>query len=278
MYEHFSAYHRVFVSDANGVRMLKFERNRQSSMSLADPFETDIEYVGYFHLALAFKRDITRVLVIGLGGGTIVKRMWRDYPWMRIDAVEIDPEIVEIAYELFALPRDERIRVFVGDGRDFLAESAEEYDLVIVDAFDDDRVPQRLLTEEFMRIAHDHLAADGVLAYNFIGALYGPRSKPFRSLHRTAGNVWRGLTVFAVGLGDDIADTTRNLILFATERRFPHDELFDLIENRVGGLVSVPHFEHFADDLYQGAIRRGDVPLIIDGPLPTRRHTHHRRR
>lgn len=273
MYEHISAYHRLFVSDVNGVRMLKFERNRQSSMSLDDPFETDIEYVGYFHLALAFNRDIKRVLVIGLGGGTVVKRMWRDYPWMRIDAVEIDPEVVRIAYGLFALPEDERLRVFIGDGRDFLTDNPDAYDLIIVDAFDDDQVPHRLLTEEFMMLAHDHLAENGVLAYNFIGALYGPRSKPFRSLHRTAGNIWRGLTVFAVGLGDDAADNTRNLLLFATEKRLAHDELLASIESRVGGMVTVPAFERYGEDLYQGSIRRGDVPLITDAPPPSR-HGH----
>ena len=96
MYEHTSAFHRLRVTDDNGVRLLKFERNQQSSMHLDDPFETDIEYVGYFHIALAIQPAIERVLVIGLGGGTLVKRMWRDYPEMRIDAVEIDPDVAEV--------------------------------------------------------------------------------------------------------------------------------------------------------------------------------------
>ena len=159
-------------------------------MALDDPFETDIEYVDYFHIALAVRPDAARTLVLGLGGGSIVKRMWRDYPAMHIDAVEIDAEVVDIAREYFALPEDPRIRIAVDDGRAFLSACEETYDIVIVDAFDDDRMPRHLMTEEFMRDVRERLSPGGVVAYNVIGSLHGPLSKPFRSLCRTVSNVW----------------------------------------------------------------------------------------
>ena len=59
-----SAYHRLTITDNEGVRLLKFERNRQSSMLLADPFETTIEYVDYLHITLAVKPDAARTLVV----------------------------------------------------------------------------------------------------------------------------------------------------------------------------------------------------------------------
>lgn len=62
-------------------------------MYLDAPFETDFDYPAYLHLTVAVKPDAARVCMIGLGGGTVAKRMWRDYPWMRIDAVEVDPQI-----------------------------------------------------------------------------------------------------------------------------------------------------------------------------------------
>ena len=90
-----SPYRRLRVSDDNGVRMLKFDRNQQSSMHLDDPFATDIEYVSYLHVTVAVKPDPARALVIGLGGGSIVKQLWRDHPDLHIDAVELDPEVLE---------------------------------------------------------------------------------------------------------------------------------------------------------------------------------------
>lgn len=265
-----SAFHRLRVTDDRGVRLLKFERNQQSSMHLDDPFETDIEYVGYLHLTLAVVPEPARVLVIGLGGGSLVKRMWRDYAPVHVDAVEIDPEVVEVARGLFELPDDERIRVVVGDGRAFVDTCAERYDIIVVDAFDDDRIPRPLTTEEFMRTCRDLLAPGGVIAYNVIGSVYGPHSKHFRSLHRTARNVWPRIWSFPVGIAEDARDQTRNIVMLATDAELDDEELLSRIVSRVDGRVSVPGFELMAEDLYRGRVRSGDVPLLLD-PHPAAR-------
>lgn len=273
MYEFSSPFHEIKVADNNGTRLLKFERNQQSSMRLDDPFESDIEYVAYFHLALAIQPAAKRALVIGLGGGSVVKRMWRDYPQMRLDAVEIDSEVVAVAYELFELPRDERIRVVVGDGREFMRDVAETYDIVIVDAFDDDHVPPHLLTEEFLREVRDHLAEDGVVAVNLIGSVHGDHSKPFRSFYRTVSNVWRNVWLFSVGLwanGPIQLASGCNIVLFASDAELTVEELLLRIAKRVDGRVSVKGFGGFGKDLYQGEIRSGDVPLLTDPPTRKR--------
>lgn len=264
MYECDSPYHHISVTDTGSLRVLQFERNRQSSMYLDDPFETDFEYPGYFHLSLAVKPDAARTLVIGLGGGTVVKRMWRDYTRMRIDAVELDPVVVDVARRYFALPRSARIRVFVGDGREYLATTTETYDIVVVDAFDDDRIPRPLMTEEFLRSVRDRLSPGGVVAYNCIGSIDGGRSRAFRSFHRTVSNVWRQVWTFTVN--DGVHSEDSNIVLLATDSALSTDELTDRIGDRVGGLVTVPAFELFADDLFLGAIRTGDVPLLLDEP------------
>jgi spermidine synthase len=278
MYEHDSAFHRLKVSDHNGVRSLRFERNHQSSMSLSDPFATDIEYVGYLHLTLAVKPDAENALVIGLGGGTVVKQMWRDYPSMHIDAVEIDADVVEVAREFFDLPEDERLVVFLGDGREFVECSPDLYDIVIVDAFDDDHVPRHLLTEEFLREVRDHLCHDGVIAYNFIGSLHDGNSRAFRSLYRTVSNVWRQVWVFTVTHTCGAIDGTGNIVMLATDRREPPDALLERIASRVDGLVKVPGFERFGEDLHRGSVRAGDVPLLVDEPACRRRHQSRERR
>lgn len=264
MYTHDSAYHRITVKDVGHLRYLQFERNRQSSMYLDAPFDTDMEYPSYLHLTVAVKPDAARMLAIGLGGGTVVKRFWRDYLEMRVDAVELDAEVVDVAREFFALPDDERIRVFVADGRGFLESADSTYDIVIVDAFDDDRVPRPLITEEFMRIARDHMAEDGVIAYNFIGASEGERSKPFRSLYRTLSNVWR--TVWAFYVNDGVEADDSNFVLLATDAPLTTDELLERVWDRVGGRVTVPAFHLFGTDLVTEPIRTADVPIIVDPP------------
>ncbi len=268
VYEVTTPYHTVTVGDIGARRYLRFEHNRQSSMYLDDPFSTDFEYPSYFHIAIALAPEANRTLAIGLGGGTVVKRMWRDYPDMRIDAVEVDAEVVGIARRFFALPDDPRIRVVVDDGRRFLEAPGGVYDIVIVDAFDDDRVPLPLTTEEFLRATRARMSEGGVIVYNAIGSLSGRYSRPFRSLYRTLSNAWRHVWVFRVDEGVEAEGS--NLIVLASDAEVSTEALLARIADRVGGRVTVPAFHLFGDDLVRGGIRTGDVPMLVDPPASRR--------
>lgn len=269
-YLHASAHHTIRVADNDGVRTLRFERNQQSSMHLDDPFETDIEYVGYLHLAVAVRPQPRRALVIGLGGGTLVKQLWRDHPGLHIDAVDIDAEVVEVARELFGVPDDPRISVYVSDGRAFLEASIEEYDIIAVDAYDDDHMPLQMTTEEFMLLARGALGAEGAIAYNVIGAVSGMLSKPLRRLHKTASNVWRHVWLFRVASMTAGTTGPENVVLLASDADLTEQELLSRIADRVGGTVSVRGFEDFGEHLYRGKLRTGDVAILIDPPRRSR--------
>jgi len=258
-----SGFHRLRVTDNDGVRLLKFERNQQSSMHIDDPFATDMEYVGYLHITVAVVPEPKRALVIGLGGGTVVKQLWRDHPELSIETVELDPEVIEVAHALFAVP-SERIEIICGDGREALNLLPHTYDIVIVDAFDDDHVPRHLTTEEFMREARSSMTEEGAIAWNVFGAVYGPRSKTFRSMYRTARNVWRNVWVFPVRQSVNPSDETRNIVMVASDANLTPDQLLERIATRALGRVSSPGFERLGEEFYTGAVRSGDVPLLLD--------------
>jgi spermidine synthase len=277
MFETTTKYHRLRVTEDRGVRLLRLDRSPQSSMKVDDPFDTDFEYPQYLHLALALNPTASRTLVIGLGGGTIVKQMWSAYPDMRIDAVEIDLAVVDVARRYFELPDDDRVRVFVGDGREFVERSAETYDIVVLDAYDDDRIPYHLTTREFFESVRSRMTPEGVAAYNVIGSLEGDWSKPFRSLHRTMGMVWPRVVVFAVGVGSDHRrGEIRNIVLLGTDSTVDDRQLLANIESRVNGRVALPGFEGLGRDHYTGGIRGGDVPVLEDRRRDKRRPWGHR--
>ena len=246
IYSHTSALHDIHVIDHGFVRTLSFGPTHQSSMFLDAPFDTDFEYPGYFHLALAVKPDSVRALAVGLGGGTVVKRMWRDYPEMRVDAVELDAQVVDVARRFFELPADERVRVFVDDGRHFLEMCPDTYDIVIVDAFEGDAVPPQLSDAGFMAALHARLAPDGAVVYNFVGTPEGDGAEPLRALHATLAEAWRRVWVFEINEGIS-ADGSTNLILLATDSPVSDDELQARIASRVDGRVTVPAFQLFGE-------------------------------
>lgn len=264
-------YHRLIVTEDAEERVMRFDRSRQSAMYLDDPYETSFAYPQYFHLAFALKPEAKRVLVVGLGGGSAVKRMWRDYPDMRIDVVELDPEVVSAAERYFELPTDDdRIRVVVEDGRRFLQSTDETYDVIFMDAYHADALPTHLTTREFFSEAKGRLNPGGVLAYNVIASVEGERSDLFRSMYRTAGSVWKRLYAFPIGIGTDGARTqNRNIIVLATDSRMRPDELSARIRGRVGGTVTISGFESFAEDLYPDRVPTDDVPLLTDQHAPT---------
>ena len=125
------------------------------------------------------------MLFVGLGGGSAPKRMWRDFPDLRLQVVELDPDVVVAARKWFAVPRDQRLGIDVSDGRRWLATHDERWDMIVLDAFYADSIPFHLTTREFLRLVRTRLAPDGVVVVNIIGAVTGDESKLLRSITKT---------------------------------------------------------------------------------------------
>ena len=106
-------------------------------------------------------------------------------PAARIDVVELDPEVVDVAYEYFDVPRDPRLRIDVEDGRRFLADNEGPWDAIVIDAFYSDSIPFHLATREFLELARSRLTPGGTVSTNIIGAVRGTDSRLFRSMLRT---------------------------------------------------------------------------------------------
>ncbi|HET6351592.1 MAG TPA: fused MFS/spermidine synthase [Coriobacteriia bacterium] len=265
-----SQYHRITVTEAGGIRHLRFDASNQSAILLADGYTSKIRYPNYLDLAIALKPDARRVLVLGLGGGAVTKRWWRDYPDMTIDTVEIDPAVVDVARRYFALPTDPRLRVFNEDARRFVKRASGTYDIVIVDCYYSDSIPAHLTTSEFFGEVKERLAPDGVVAYNVIGAVKGDDSRLFRSVYRTVLEQFGREWVFGIGLAEDGAvREPRNIIVLATDSALSNQTLLARIRSRVGGRVKVAGFPDFADDMYTSTPAMADVPVLTDAYAPT---------
>ena len=127
-------------------------------------YQSVFPYVDVMDLPRLFFEKRGRLLLIGLGGGSVAKN-YALAGW-EIDAVEIDPVVADLAYEHFGLDSAEA-RVFITDGRKFLNSSDAAYDLIIVDAFGSSSIPFHLVTRESFALMKSRLHPDGVLALNF---------------------------------------------------------------------------------------------------------------
>ena len=266
-------YHRLVVVDGEGSRYLRFDSSFQSGMYIGRPFRTRFAYTDYLELGLAYNPNAKRILVIGLGGASAPKRVWRDFGDARVTVVELDPAVVETAYRWFALPRDPRIDVEVDDGRRYLQRHDDRYDVIMLDAFYADGVPFHLTTLEFAELLHDRLTPGGVVAVNVIGALTGSGSRITRALWKTYASVFPTVRFHPVyeGSFDRTPTDVRNIILVATERAAPSREQLaatwaDVRNARAPG---APALAAAIRDRWERPVPIDDVPLLTDGYAPT---------
>ena len=156
------------VSDARGFRTLHVGGEAiQSTMRLSDPFALALDYTRCMMAFLLFHPRPREALMIGLGGGSLAKFFHRHLRATRVRAVELDARVVAAARTQFALPaNDARLCVEVGDGRDAL--SPECCDVLVVDAFDDERHVAALATQEFYDAAWLALGETGAMVVNFM--------------------------------------------------------------------------------------------------------------
>jgi spermidine synthase len=180
-----SPYNTIVVTeDDRGMRILRFEQGgaRQSVVKLGDPDHLELPYVRAIPVALVFVEKPHSVLVVGLGGGTIPGFLRKHFPDLRIDVVEIDPGVAEVARSHFGFREDAGMHAYVADGRQFIERSGRLYDIIFLDAYGADSVPYQLVTREFLSGVRRALAPGGVV----VGNIWGRESNPlYDSMVRT---------------------------------------------------------------------------------------------
>jgi spermidine synthase len=156
------------VEDDRGFRVLQFEElgSRQSVVRMGDPDHLELAYAQITVAALAAVPVVRKMLVIGLGGGSLPMYFRRHDPDLEIDVVDIDADVLAVARDWFGFREDPKLRVFIDDGRKLVERAKAEYDVIVVDAFSARFIPYSLATAEFLAACRRALTPQGVLVAN----------------------------------------------------------------------------------------------------------------
>lgn len=156
-----------FVRVRGDTVLLHFEGECiQSAMSQQSPIDLVVPYTKTMMGFLMANPQPERILIIGLGGGSLVKFCHFHLPNTQITAVDISPEVISLR-NLFKIPDDdERLRVICMDGADFVRETNEDFDVILVDGFDALGQSAQLATREFYRSCLHKLKSKGVFVAN----------------------------------------------------------------------------------------------------------------
>lgn len=186
LYNKRSLYRNITVTDNGDQICMQFTTRgyyatQQSCQYKERPDELVFDYARLSFAGLLVHPEPRRVLVVGLGGGSIPTAFHQMFPDANIDVVEIDPAVVEVAKRFFGFEENENLEVTVKDARVFVKQAGifgRKYDYIMLDAFNGDYIPEHLMTKEWLEECRKILAQDGVLVANTfsISRLYDSES------------------------------------------------------------------------------------------------------
>ena len=104
------------------------------------------------------------ILILGMGTGTFAKQCRYYYGNTRIEGVEIDAKITDLAGKYFELPSSVPVTTY--DGRAYLEAVPDKSDVIMVDAYQDITIPFQMSSVEFFTLVKEHLNENGVMVVN----------------------------------------------------------------------------------------------------------------
>ena len=210
IHEKNSLYNGIFVYKNGPIVTLRFGKRAglsiQSQVDMENPRVHLLEYTKLTFCGLLYTPEPKRMLVLGLGGGVIPGDMRHYFPALEIDAAEIDPDIPPIASQFLGFQADDKLKVYVDDGRMFIKKQLRrkpipKYDIIVLDAFNGDYIPFHLMTREFLEEARGVLTDNGVVVANVFSS-----NRLFDAEFKTFIDVFKRCQVF-------FGDTSGNAML-----------------------------------------------------------------
>ncbi len=155
-----------FVRD-NGVEQI------QTAWNMKQPYELVTQYSRLMFASYFFMPEQKQVLIVGLGGGAMVHFYEHYDAEVKVDAVEIDEKVVQLADKYFDVRTRKNTNIITEDAFKYFKTNTTRYDVIYMDAFlkpsektDATGQPLRLKTVEFYKGLREHLTPDGIVVIN----------------------------------------------------------------------------------------------------------------
>ena len=186
-----SLYRNIFVTKSGDELCMLFRYpvplGRESCKLISQPDKFIFDYTQMMMAGFYLNPKPAKILMVGEGGGTVPTALQEIFPGAQIDVVEIDAAVDRVAKRFFEFKPGPKMRIFIEDGRVFVKRMRPQnprYDVIMLDAFDADYIPEHLLTREFLEEVKTILAPNGVLVANTFSnsALYDYESVTYRAV------------------------------------------------------------------------------------------------
>ncbi|MDP5239817.1 spermidine synthase [Uliginosibacterium sp. 31-16] len=168
----------IDISEEDGIRYLHFGSEWvQGAMRIRRPVDLQLEYTREMMTGLLLRDGFTdtakwpkRILLVGLGAGSLTKFCYWKLPQARVTTVEIDESVWAAASFHFKLPaEDQRLSIVIDDGVDYMTRPGPKFDYILIDGYDEDAKVGLLDSLPFYQACWARLNENGMLATNLFG-------------------------------------------------------------------------------------------------------------
>ncbi|KUJ62937.1 spermidine synthase [Flavobacteriaceae bacterium CRH] len=135
----------IEVTWANGELVLDSENTNYSYGSLQRILRYGLRNIGYEKIT-----NMDHILLLGVAGGSVIKTLVDEVEYKgKITGVEIDSDMIQIANQYFNLDQIKQLEIVIDDAFEFVLKTKENYDLIIIDVFEDIKMPNFLFETFF---------------------------------------------------------------------------------------------------------------------------------
>lgn len=191
-------------------RMLLNNRIGQTYINLQNQLSW-WSYVNYISSLSSIYTAGSKVLLMGLGGGTLAKILSEQLQF-QVTAIELDARMEMFAKKYFDLPKNSKI--IIDDARHYIKNEKAKYQIIIMDTYKGDTPPSHLSTFECFSEVKKILAADGILIINFYGFTEGKNGRTAKSIVKTLRQC--GLETFVIPTLEE--EKYRNMLIVASQK------------------------------------------------------------
>ena len=232
-------YSNVYINQHENELHLKFDADSRAVQSVIDinqPYSINMENLQYLMGILMFIPPPERILILGIGGGTMVHFFRHHFPDCDITGVDMDEELIDIAHQHLMLPpASDNTHYIYQDAQQFITETGQQFDLVVVDIFDGSESPNWIKTLQTAQQLSTMLTIKGAIAYN----LLVESDKEFAHFYAQLREQFNQQTLCLE------SDENENILVYALNFQVPQNSFTENIQRaqEVSGKYSIPMTE-----------------------------------
>lgn len=228
------------------IRILNVDKGFESATFIDENKKNELvfDYTKAYNLMFNSKNEINNVLLIGGAGYSYPKYYISHYDNKKMDVVEIDDKITNIAKKYFYLDdlineynlnENNRLNLIKDDGRTYLNKNEKKYDAILNDAFSGVNPAKTLTTLECVRNIKKSLNENGLYLTNIISAIDGKDSKFLKAEINTINKVFKYVYVFPCAHKDDYFILQNNMVIATDDITFEVDGMLgvNIDENEI---------------------------------------------